>query len=110
MARGVKLKQFNEWLKENEKHTWSIRDMAGWKSGSTHLIKYFDLGFDTRTMDIFRIACRGSCEDFAVHTSDDVHGDIKKDEDRPFKELEGKDNTILDLLDYKIKGILNERT
>ena len=52
MAKGVTLKQFNEWLKENEKHTWSIRDMAGWKQGSTHLIKYFDLGFDTRTMHI----------------------------------------------------------
>jgi len=106
MARSVTLEEFKEWVKKNEKHTWSIADMAGWKEGSTHLIKYFDLSFDSRTMDIFRIGCRGSCKEFSVHVGDDIH--YLKEELKEFKELEDKNNTILDLLDYKIKKILEE--
>jgi len=97
MAESITLEQFKKWVKKNEKHTWSLDDMKGWREGSTHLIKYMDLGFDTRTMDIFRIKCRGMGEDFVVHTGDDV-----------LTEGRGK-NTLLDLLDKKLKEALNER-
>ena len=108
MARGITLDEFKAWVEKNEKHTWSIADMIGWKPGSTHLIKYFDLGLDTRTMDIFRIGCRGSCEEFSVHVRDDIH--YLKEDLKEFKELEGKDNSILDLLDYKIAKMLEKRS
>lgn len=109
MAKAISLKQFQDWVKKNEHHTWSHRDMIGWKSGSTQLIKYFHLGFDTRDMSIYYMKCRGMFKDgeFEIHIGDDDSN--LKEEFRHFKELEGKDNTLLDLLDYKIKKLLEER-
>lgn len=91
--KAITLKEFHDWLKENRKHTWCLIDMAGWGKGSTHLIKYFDLGFDTRTMDIFRIGARGSFEgDMEFHVADCADG-----------------QNLLDLLNDRIKEELGNR-
>lgn len=109
MARGITLDELSIWLHENGHHTWSLRKMEGWTGNATHLIKYMDIGFDTRTMDIFRIGFRGMSENFSVHVGDDIHTAHLEPEKRYFKELEGKKNSLLDLLDHRIAQILKER-
>lgn len=97
MARSVSLREIQAWVANNDHLTWSLRGMPGWKR-NTAIIKYMDLGFDTRTMDVFRISIRGACEDFMVHCGDNVRNSPNPDE-----------VSILDLLDAKIKEILDGR-
>ena len=92
MATPVTLDEFKEWVNKNEHHTWSL--VKGWGSNSTHFIKYFDLGFDTRTMQIYRISCRGSYETFTVHAEDAIIGEPK---------------SLLDLLDYKLNQMVGDK-
>jgi hypothetical protein len=90
--RGITLQEFQDWLKKNKHLTWYIGEGGGFFSldkGGFPQIKYIDLCFDTRTMDIFSIKVRGLGGDgFVVYTSNE------------YKDEEGN---LLDLLDRKLK-------
>ena len=83
----VTLKQFHDWFEANKHHTWSFPQ--GWEEGGTHLVKYFDLSFDSRTSNIYYIKCRGLSWPIEAHVMDCVDNE-----------------TILNVLDRKIAEAL----
>ena len=100
MAEGITLKQWAKWLEKNKNSTWHLTSWS--KSPKTARIKYFDLGFDTRDMRIYLIKARGSFDkEIKVHVGDDNSG--LPEQFRKFPHLEGKKNTLLDLLDDLIQ-------
>ena len=100
MADAITLKQWGEWLKNNTAKTWYLPTFG--QDVSCAKIKYFDLGFDTRTMEIYYIKARGSFQDdIIVHVGDD--NDCFVGEHQKFPHLVGKQNTLLDLLDDLIE-------
>lgn len=83
----ITLKQFQEWVDRNQNITWDLRSFG--IDGHVPRYKYFDLGFDTRTQNVFRIVARGGTSDEIV-----VHvGDLREHPDCC---------NLLDLLDKKI--------
>ena len=96
-CREVSLKEFAEWMKNNVKYTWNLKKggFSSFNSGGSPLIKYIFPKIDTRDMKVFRI-------DIERHN---LTVDFR-DEDDELK----KGATILDLLDLKIKRILQEKT
>lgn len=80
--RPVTLDQFKRWVKKHENKTWSLKGKA-----ITFQVKYFDLNFDTRTWNIFRICARvGGEPSVVVHVGDTM--------DKPY--------TLLEALEIKL--------
>lgn len=65
--RAVTLAEFQKWFKKHQNHTWSFK-----AKHPQFGVKYFQLQFDTRTGDIFRVAAyTGGEGEVAVHIGDD---------------------------------------
>jgi len=92
MAKGITLKEFHDFVNKFKTKTWNLEAIASDDSDKKD-VKYFDIAFDTRFMNIYKIEARQGRKSIVV-----VH--IGDDHDRPgFNE---DSITLLDLLVEKL--------
>ena len=96
---GVSLKEFHEWLQKNKHYTWFVGEDGGFRQGGKALVKYIDLGFDTRDMQVFRLKAQILDTEVLVTTANQCINPIVQ---------EHKFKTILDYFDFHIQNGLKE--
>ena len=92
MARGVTLMEFHDFVNKFKAKTWNLEAISSNDPGK-YDVKYFDIAFDTRFMNIYRIEARNYGKvSVVVHVGDD----------RDQEGFKTNERTVLDLLIDKL--------
>ena len=98
--KAITLKELNDWLSKNKKYTSFLGEGGGWHQGGSPILRYLEFYFDTRMMHIFTIKFEHRGVNRVITTTNQIVNDVVQ---------EHKFASLLDYLDYVVKGFLDEK-